>query len=298
MDYYDNSGYGMLAFWLLIAPVFFILAIAGYVITAWFFMRVFDKAGVQGKWRAWIPVYNTLIFVKLGDLNPWWLLVLWGAGIVLGWVPVLGQLIFLAAFLYTLLAAWRVGLKLQKEAIWLILYFFLFIVWLGINAFDKSRWNTAIPAAPWAGNFLADKTTWAGIPSQVPAGGYPANPVAGPGYAPPAGYQPPPPAGYAPPPAAPEGYAPPPAGYAPPPAAPEGYAPPPAGYEPPPAAAPAAAPPAATPPAGYEPPPSAPAAAPTPPVTPEPPAAPAAEPPAAPEPPATEPPAAPEQPKP
>lgn len=266
---YDDSGYGMLAFWLLLAPVFFILAIAGYVITAWFLMRVFDKAGVQGKWRAWIPVYNTMIFVKLGDLNPWWLLVLWGASAVLGWVPVLGTLIGIAAFLYTLLAAWRVGLKLQKEAVWLILYFFLFIVWLGINAFDKSRWNTAIPAAPWANNFLADKTTWAGIPSQVPAAGYPANPVAGPGYAPPAGYQPPPPAGYAPPPA-PEGYAP----------------PPPAGYEPP----PAAAPPAATPPA------AAPPAAPTPPVAPEPPAA--AEPPAAPEPPASEPPAAPEPPKP
>ena len=127
-------------------------------------MKVFEKAGVQGKWRAWVPVYNTLIFVKLGDLNPWWLLVLWGASAVLGWVPVLGWLIGLAAFLYTLLAGWRVGLKLQKEAVWLILYFFLFIVWLGINAFDKSRWNTAIPAAPWANNFLADKTTWSGIP--------------------------------------------------------------------------------------------------------------------------------------
>lgn len=276
---YDDSGYGMVAFWLLLAPVFFLLAIAGYVIGSWFLMRIFDKAGVQGKWRAWIPVYNTLIFVKLGDLNPWWLLVLWGGSAVLGWVPVLGPLIGLAAFVYTLLAAWRVGLKLQKEAVWLILYFFLAIVWLGINAFDKSRWNTAIAPAPWAGNFLADKTTWSGIPNQVSAG-YGPGPVAGTGYAPPAGYQPPPPAGYAPP-AAPEGYAP----------------PPPAGYEPP----PAAAPPAATPPAGYEPPPAAtpPVAAPTPPLTPEPPAAPpAAEPPAAPEPPASEPPAAPEPPKP
>ena len=79
----------------------------------------------------------------------------------------------------TLLAAWRVGLKLQKEAVWLILYFFLSIVWLGILAFDKSRWNTAIPPAPWAGNsFLADRTVWAGIPSQAPAGGYPATEAA------------------------------------------------------------------------------------------------------------------------
>jgi len=272
MDYNDGSGVGLAIAWLVLAPFFFLLAIAGYVIGSWFLMKVFDKAGVQGRWRAWVPVYNTLIFVKLGDLNPWWLLILWGGAAVLGWVPVLGWLIGLAAFLYTLAAAWRVGLKLQKEAVWLILYFFLAIVWLGINAFDRSRWNTAIPAAPWAGKFLADNTVWTGVPAQTPAGGYPANPVTSPGYGPAAGYQPP--AGYTPPPA-------PPAGYTPPPAPPAAAQPP----VTPPAAEPPAAPPAAQPPV-------------TPPPATEPPAAapPAAEPPA-PEPPAVEPPA-PEAPKP
>ena len=184
--------------------LFLLIALAGYIIGAIFFMKIFEKAGVQGKWRAWVPIYNTLIFVKLGDLNPWWLLVLWLAGGVLGWVPVLGQLILLAAFLYTLMAAWRVGLKLQKEAVWLILYFFLTIVWLGILAFDKSRWNTAIPAAPWAGNFLADKTVWSGIPVQTPAGGFPSNPATQPGAYPPAAGSYSPPAAPPVPPAAPE----------------------------------------------------------------------------------------------
>lgn len=250
MDY-NYDGVGAAIAWLVIAPFLFLFAIAGYVISSWFLMKIFDKAGVQGRWRAWVPVYNTLVLVKLGDLNPWWLLILWGAAAVLGWVPVLGQLILLAAFLYTLAAAWRVGLKLQKEAVWLILYFFLSIVWLGINAFDKSRWNTAIPASPWASTFLADSTVWAGIPSQAPAGGYPANPATAPGYTPPAGYQPP--AGYAPPPAPPTA-----------PAAPAAPVPP---VAPP--------PPAAQPPAGAQPPV-------TPPAAPEPPAT---EPPAAPEPP-------------
>lgn len=183
--YDDGSGAAALAFFLVLLPIFFLIAIAGYVIGSIFLMKIFEKAGVQGKWRAWIPVYNTLIFVKLGDLNPWWLLILWLAGGVLSWIPVIGQLILLAAFLYTLMAAWRVGLKLQKEAVWLILYFFLSIVWLGILAFDKSRWNTAIPAAPWAGNFLADKTVWSGIPVQTPSGGFPANPSTQPGSYPP-----------------------------------------------------------------------------------------------------------------
>ncbi len=230
--YTDTTGNAATLAALAILYLFlFILAIAGYIIYSFFLMRIFDKAGVQGKWRAWVPVYNTLIFVKLGDLNPWWLLVLWGASAILGWVPFLGQLILIATFVYTLLAAWRVGLKLQKEAVWLILYFFLSIVWLGILAFDKSRWNTNIAPAPWAGNFLADKTVWAGIPQQPTAA------VAGPGgpgaYSPPQGYQ-----------APPQGYQAPPQGYE---APPQSYQPPPAGYQPP------AAPPAA-PPAGYEPP--------------------------------------------
>ncbi|WP_439591402.1 large exoprotein [Microbacterium sp.] len=242
----DDYGTGYALAWIFVfLPIFLIFALAGYVLTSLFLMRIFEKAGVQGKWRAWVPVYNTLIFAKLGDLNPWWLLILWGGTIVLSWVPVIGNLLGLAAFVYTLLAAWRVGLKLQKEAVWLILYFFLAIVWLGINAFDKSRWNTAVPAAPWANSFLRDTTVWSGIPAQTPTGGYPANPVTQPG----AGYQPP-------------------AGYTAPPAPPAGYTPPPAAAQPP-----------VEPPA----PPTAPPAAP--PAAPEPPTTPPTEPPAAPEPP-------------
>ena len=170
----------------------------------------------------------------------------------------IGWILALLPLVVTLLAAWRVGLKLQKEPVWLILYFFLSIVWLGILAFDKSRWNTAIPPAPWAGNgFLADRTVWAGVPNQTPAGGYPVAQggpaAAGGAYPPPAGYQPPPP----------------PAGYEPP----AGYTPPPAGYTPPaaPPAAPSAAPPAAAPAA---PPPAAPEPPATPPAAPQPPTAP------------------------
>ncbi len=61
----------MLAFWLLFLPVFLLFAIAGYVIGSFFLMRVFEKAGVQGKWRAWVPVYNLMVLAKLGDLSPW-----------------------------------------------------------------------------------------------------------------------------------------------------------------------------------------------------------------------------------
>ena len=240
MSDYSDYGAGYALAWLILLPFILIFAVAGYVLTSWFFMKIFEKAGVQGKWRAWVPIYNSLIFAKLGDLSPWWLLALWGGAIVLGWVPVLGWLIAVAAGLYTLLAAWRVGLKLQKEAVWVVLYFFLSIVWLGINAFDKSRWNPNIPAAPWASNFLADKTVWDGVPVQ-PVG------------APAAGYQPPAAPGVYQPPAAPPAYQ--------PPAAPPAYQPPAA----PPAAAPPTTPPAppAAPPTTEPPAPPAPPAGPT-----------------------------------
>jgi len=166
-DYYDGAGLALFGVLFFILTIF---ALAAYVLGSWFLMKIFDKAGVQGGWRAWVPVYNLMIFSKLGDLSPW--LVLYGIGVsfVLGFIG-LGWLGSLAVFVVTLLAAWRVGLKLQKEAVWLVLYFFLPLVWLGILGFDRSRWNQAVQPAPWAGNgFLRDGTSWSGIPVQ--AGSY------------------------------------------------------------------------------------------------------------------------------
>ncbi|WP_282838047.1 hypothetical protein, partial [Microbacterium flavum] len=231
----DDYGYGDGGYFALVAAFgffIFLVAIAGYVIGSWFLMKIFDKAGVQGRWRAWVPFYNLLVFSKLGDVSPWVMLIAIAAAALLGAVPVLNAIVSLLPLAVGALAAWRVGLKLQKETPWVILYVFLSIVWMGINAFDGSRWNPAIPPAPWAGNgFFADRTVWQGIPQQSP--GY-AAPYGAPGYQAP-GYQNP---GQAP------GYQPPPA---PPQSAPPAWQPPvtPPAAQPPvtPAAPPAAQPP-------------------------------------------------------
>lgn len=195
----SDSG-AIIAAALLLGFFGFLFAVAFYVLSAWFLMKIFDKAGVQGRWRAWVPVYNFMIFAKLGDLSPWVMLIAIGAAALLGQVPAIGWIIALLPIVVSALAAWRVGLKLQKEPVWVVLYVLLTIVWLGINAFDRSRWNPSVPPAPWASNgFFADRTVWQGVPVQ-PAAGYAAPPA---GYQPPsapAGYQPPaPPAGYQPP---------------------------------------------------------------------------------------------------
>jgi hypothetical protein len=188
----DDYGYGAAygAGWLMIMLVpLFLIGPIFYAITAWFLMKIFDKAGVQGKWRAWVPFYNAMILFKLGDVSPWLLF-----GVLLTWVPVLGWLVGIGVGVMSILAAYRVGQKLQKDGAWIVLYILLEPVWLGINAFDSSRWNPNIPPAAWATNgFLADRTVWDGIPVQPSAA--PAPGFAAPGYGAPQGYQPPAPQG-------------------------------------------------------------------------------------------------------
>lgn len=279
-DYGAGYAYGFLGVYFF---AIFLLSIAGYLLSAWFLMKIFDKAGVQGRWRAWVPLYNMMVFFKLGDVSPW---------LVFGWViagiPFIGWIAGIGTTVMSILAAYRIGQKLQKDGAWVVLYIFLSLVWEGINAFDSSRWNANIPPSGWASNsFFADRTVWQGIPVQAgaapapgygaPYGGYPAQQ----GYPAQPGYGAPQP-GY---PAQP--------GYA----APQqpGYGVPqvPGAPGPAPAAPGAPVPPPATPPAAPVPPTAPPAAPPAPPVPPAPPAG--DEPPAAPGPDA-EPPAGPAQP--
>lgn len=223
MDDYSGGGAAAAAAALIVFGFFILIfAVIGYVISAFFLMKIFDKAGVQGRWRAWVPIYNFMVFAKLGDVSPW---VMLGAVLIAGLlsqVPALGVILALLPVAVGAMAAWRVGQKLQKDTPWVILYVLLGLVWLGILAFDRSRWNPNVPAAPWAANgFFADRTVWQGVPVQ--AGTAPAGYEPQAGYQPPASYQPPaPPAGYQPP--APPAYQPPPAPEPPttePPAAPE-----------------------------------------------------------------------------
>lgn len=191
--YYDGAGAG--AVLALYAGLFFfgfLLFVAVYVVSSIFLMRLFRKAGVQNPAVAWIPVYNYLVFSKLGDLSPWVTLIAMGASFLLGsWVPFV-SLLSLAVFV---MAAYRINLKLQKEPTgFTVLAALLSIVWLGIVALDSSRWNTAsaplegaapVPAPKWAAQaFFMDTTTWGGVPFQGYAVVPPAPPVAPP--APPA----------------------------------------------------------------------------------------------------------------
>ncbi|MDU0365879.1 DUF5684 domain-containing protein [Microbacterium sp. KSW4-17] len=213
---YGTTSAGEAAVLAVVYLFIFLFSILGYLISSFLLMKVFEKAGVQGKWRAWVPVYNALVYAKLGDFSPWILLGL----AVASAIPILNFLAGLAIVVALIMISYRVAAKFGRD--WPILLLFLLgplgqWIFLGILGFSSNRWNPAAASpSPWGSSFLADKTFWNGIPAQ-PAqnvqgqngGGYGA-PVAPPaqGYAPPAapGYAPPqtPPAsGSTPPPPAP-----------------------------------------------------------------------------------------------
>ena len=193
--YDPNYGGAFWAAYIVLILVGLLFAVAAYVLSAIFLRKIFVKAGVPNPNVAWIPVYNTLIFAKLGDLNPLAFLAAIAAiaaSVVLSWIPVLGFVISLAPLAAFVMAAYRVNQKLQKEPVaFTIFAALLSLIWLGVVAFGQGVWNTAskpvagiapVPPPPWATvPLLMDTTTWAGVPFQ----GYAATPKAPPA-APPA----------------------------------------------------------------------------------------------------------------
>lgn len=184
-----------------------------YALFSVFYMKLFEKAGVQGKWRAWIPIYREMIFLKLGDVNPWAYLIFVVAGALLTFIWI-GSLGLAAGLVLWTMAAIRISQKAKGEPAWAALTVFTgigSIIWLGIMAFTKDPYNPNISRAGWADNWIGDKGQWSGVPNTYAPQqqGY-----AQPGYPPqqaPYGQQPPAANPYAPPqpPAAQEPYNPP-----------------------------------------------------------------------------------------
>lgn len=144
-----------------------LFGVALYVISAIFMAKLFDKAGVEGTWRAWVPVYNMMVFFKLGDLSPWLVLYAVAGAALLSWIGI-GFLFSLALYAFSFMAAYRIGMKLHQES-GLVAMWIIPPLWLIVMSGKQVPWDKNIAPAQWAGNaFLADNTTWEGIPSQAP----------------------------------------------------------------------------------------------------------------------------------
>jgi len=213
MPYYDDPFAEMTAafgaMFAALAVVLIVPFIIAYVLFSVFYMKLFEKAGVNDKWRAWIPVYREMIFFKIGDMNPWLVLIFGVGGVVLS-IIYIGSLLLAAFTVFWAMAIIRISFKAKNEAAWAALALGLpglgSIIWLGIMAFTKDPWQPQIPQAKWAHTFLGDKTDWAGVPfGGVPAPAYGGNQPYGYGSNDPYGY--PAPAAPQDPYGAPQGYA-------------------------------------------------------------------------------------------
>jgi hypothetical protein len=129
--------------------IYLVVLLVCYVVFSFFLGRIFKKAGEES-WKAFIPIYNQWVFLELGGQKGWLsLLVIPGVIPIInliGWIPAL------VSFVFVCIAAYNVGLKLQKEGWFVVLYILLTPVWLIWLAVDDSKWQgenaVAANAAP------------------------------------------------------------------------------------------------------------------------------------------------------
>ena len=118
--------------------VFGFFIIVSYVVGALFMGMMFKKAGIPA-WKAWVPVYNTWTFLEMGGQKGWISLLL-----LLSWIPFLGIIPAVIAFVYLCIAAYRIGLNFGKESWFVVIYIFFSLVWLIWLAVDKTAvWKPA-----------------------------------------------------------------------------------------------------------------------------------------------------------
>jgi hypothetical protein len=111
----------------LLALLSLVPALIIYVWTALALSRVFTKVGVDG-WKAWVPVYNAVVFLGLGGLSGW-LLLLW-------LIPIFGPIfVYVAA----VTAAHRVGTSFGYGPGMTVLAALLFPVWASILGFGGAQ---------------------------------------------------------------------------------------------------------------------------------------------------------------
>lgn len=132
-SYYETTGTGTpedAGLALAVLGIIFLVLIVVYVIHSIFLGKVFKKAGVES-WKAWVPIYNNWVILELGGQQGWIAL--------LTLVP--GASIVTAVF--TCIAMYHIGLKLQKEGWFVLLAIFVPTVWIIWLAVDKSTWQGA-----------------------------------------------------------------------------------------------------------------------------------------------------------
>ena len=142
-----------------------VVALVLYLWVALSLSAVFRKAGEQ-PWQAWVPVLNTIVFLRLGGLSPWLVL--------LAVVPVLGTLAF---FVVAIIALHRMNRSFGLGVGMTVLGALLFPVWASIVGWGSARWLGGSAAIAHARRSAGADAEWRApessprTPSATPADG-------------------------------------------------------------------------------------------------------------------------------
>lgn len=88
------------------------LLVLAYVYNSFFTQKIFKKTGTVPSWSAWVPIYGQWKFLEAGK-QKWWLI----------FVPVVNVI-------FTIVAAYRIGIELRKGGGYILLYFLIPWLWL------------------------------------------------------------------------------------------------------------------------------------------------------------------------
>ncbi len=127
--------------------VYMLICLAIAVVTIIGMWKVFTKAGEEG-WKSIIPVYNIYTLCKIIGVSPWWILIVFGAG-VLSAIPILGILIGLAEMVATvyfgILVAKSTANAFGKDTGFAVGLYFLGPIFYRILGFGKDTYKGANP---------------------------------------------------------------------------------------------------------------------------------------------------------
>ena len=108
--------------------------VVGYVLGVLPLWIIFTKAGEAG-WQAIIPIWNTLVLLKIAGKPMWWIL--------LFWVPILGLVLYI-------LMLNGLSLSFGRGTGFTVGLLFLGLIFMYVLAFDQSRYQgpggSAVPA--------------------------------------------------------------------------------------------------------------------------------------------------------
>lgn len=117
---------------MVVLMVVFFALIFGYVINSLFHMLIFKKAGLKAS-TAWIPFYSQWKFLELGGQPGWTML--------LNFIPFFGTVAYVV---FLAMAAYNIGLKLEKQGAFVILFILFAPAWYLVLGLDNSQWDDSL----------------------------------------------------------------------------------------------------------------------------------------------------------